>query len=270
VAWLARASRDSSPRGLRLLFYHRVADDEDELAVPVRRFREQMDFLAGEGYRVVDVPQLGALLDEGQVPDRTVGLSFDDGCRDVAENALPVLARHGFRATVFVATGVTDGRARFTWYALQPPLLTWDEVVALDRGGTLAFESHSVTHPNLLALDDERAAYEIAESRAELERRLGRAVTAFSYPTGLFGERELQLVEETGYDVAVSCEPGVNAPRTNRFALRRRQIDRRDSLLDFRAKLAGAHDTPLPLRAVYRRMRYGDGRGSPVAASARR
>ncbi len=270
VAWLARAGRDSAPRGLRLLFYHRVADDGDELAVPVRRFREQMDFLAGEGYRVVDVSQLGALLAEHRFPDRTVGLSFDDGCRDVAENALPVLARHGFRATVFVATGVTDGRARFTWYARQPPLLTWDEVVALDGGGTITFEAHSVTHPNLLALDNEHAAYEIAESRAELQRRLGRRVTAFSYPTGLFGEREMQLVEEAGYDVAVSCEPGVNVPATNRFALRRRQIDRRDSLLDFRAKVAGAHDTPLPMRAVYRRMRYGDGRGSPLAASARR
>jgi peptidoglycan/xylan/chitin deacetylase (PgdA/CDA1 family) len=271
MAWMARGGRYSPPRGLRLLFYHRVADDDnDELAVPVRRFREQIDFLAGEDYRVVDVSQLAALLARGEVPDRTIGLSFDDGCRDVAENALPVLARYGFRATVFVATGVTDGRARFTWYARQPPVLTWDEVVALDGGGTLTFESHSVTHPNLLALDDERAAFEIAESRAELERRLRRPVTAFSYPTGLFGDREVRLVADAGYDVAVSCEPGLNLPTTNRFALRRRQIDRRDSLLDFRAKVAGAHDTPLPMRGVYRRVRYGDGRGSPLAASARR
>jgi peptidoglycan/xylan/chitin deacetylase (PgdA/CDA1 family) len=270
VAWLARAGREPAPQGLRLLFYHRVADDGDVLAVPVRRFREQMEFLAGEGYRVVDVVELGALLAEGQLPPRTVGLSFDDGCRDVAENALPVLARHGFRATVFVTTGVTDGRARFGWYARQPPLLTWREVVALDGDGTLTFESHSVTHPNLLAVPDEQAAYEIAESRVELERRLGRRVTAFSYPTGLFGEREMQLVEEAGYRVAVSCEPGVNVPTTNPFALRRRQIDQRDTLLDFRAKVAGGHDTPLPMRSLYRRMRYGTGRGRRLAASAPR
>lgn len=228
-----------------------------------------MDFLAAEGYRVVDVTELGALLARGLVPDRTVGLSFDDGCRDVAENALPVLARHGFRATVFVATGVTDGRERFTWYARQPPLLTWDEVVVLDGGGTLTFESHSVTHPKLPALDDDRATYEIAHSRAELSQRLGRPITAFSYPTGLHGEREMRLAQAAGYDVAVSCEPGVNLPTTNRFALRRRQIDRRDALLDFRAKLEGGHDTPLPMRAFYRRLRYGTGRGNPRAASSR-
>jgi peptidoglycan/xylan/chitin deacetylase (PgdA/CDA1 family) len=256
--------------GLRVLFYHRVADDDDELAVPVRRFCEQMDFLAAEGYRVLDVTQIGDQLDAGELPERTVGLTFDDGCRDIAENAVPVLEKHGFRATVFVATGVTDGRAAFTWYSRQPPLLGWDEIVALDRGGTLEFAAHSVTHPNLLVLDDDRATLEIAGSKAELEERIGRAVTSFSYPTGLFGERERRLVAQAGYHLAVSCEPGVNLPETDRFALRRRQIDARDRLLDFRAKVGGGHDTPLPLRGLDRRLRYGDGRGRPLAASARR
>ena len=125
---------------------------------------------------------------------------------------------------------------------------------SLDRGETLGFEAHSLTHPNLLAVDDVQAEQEIAGSKAELEDRLGRRVTAFSYPSGLFGERERRLVDRAGYALAVSCEPGINLPTTDRFALRRRQIDARDSLLDFRAKVAGGHDTPLPLRGLYRRV----------------
>lgn len=229
-----------------------------------------MEFLAGEGYTVLDVTQIAALLASGELPERTIGLSFDDGCRDIAENAAPVLAEHGFCATVFVATGVTAGRARFTWYSRQPPVLGWDEIVALDGGGTLEFEAHSITHPNLRALDDEQAALEIAGSKAELEERIGRVVTAFSYPAGLFGKRERRLVALAGYDVAVSCEPGVNLPTTDRLVLRRRQIDARDRLLDFRAKVGGGHDTPLPFRGLDRRLRYGAGRGRPLAASARR
>jgi peptidoglycan/xylan/chitin deacetylase (PgdA/CDA1 family) len=247
--------------------YHRVTDEQDELAVSRRRFRQQMVFLASNGYRVVDVPEFANALATGELPEGLLGLSFDDGYRDVAENALPVLAEFGFRATVFVATGVTDGRAAFAWYGKQPPVLGWDEVVELDREGTLGFEAHTVTHPNLLAVDDRQAAEEIAGSKAELERRLGRAVTAFSYPAGLFGERERRLVVEAGYRFAVSCEPGVNVQATDRFALRRRQIDARDRLFDFRAKVTGGHDTPLPLRGVYRRLRYGEGRGRPRWAS---
>ena len=67
----------------------------------------------------------------------------------------------------------------------------------------------------------------------------------------------------------MSCEPGVNLPDTDRFAMRRRQIDSRDRLLDFRAKVGGGHDTPLPLRGLYRRLRYGMGSGRPARASSR-
>jgi peptidoglycan/xylan/chitin deacetylase (PgdA/CDA1 family) len=162
---------------------------------------------------------------------------------------------------------VTDGRASFGWYRRQPPLLGWSEIGELDRAGTLRFEAHSVTHPNLLATDDGRAAFEIEESKRELEARLGRPVVAFSYPAGLFGDRERRLVAAAGYRVAVSCEPGINEPLTDRFTLKRRQIDARDGLFDFRAKVSGGHDSPLPLRGLYRAFRYGEGRGSPRAAS---
>ena len=269
AAWLARTRGHFEPNALRILFYHRVSDDRDELAVTPRRFREQMDYLASESYRVVNILEAVRLLRAGTIPPRTVGLNFDDGFLDIAENALGVLAERGFQATVFVSTGVTDGRFTFAWCSGRPRLLSWDEIVELDREGTLEFEAHSVSHPNLLLVDDDRARAEIQGSKVELESRLGRRVTAFCYPAGLFGERERRLVADAGFGSAVSCEPGVNHPDTDRLALRRRQIDARDSLLDFRAKLGGGHDTPLPLRGTYRRLRYGEAT-HPRRTSSRR
>jgi peptidoglycan/xylan/chitin deacetylase (PgdA/CDA1 family) len=257
TVWLARSRGRPDASGLRILLYHRISDDDDPLAVKPRRFRDQMDHLASQGYRVVELMEALELLQTGGAPARTVGLTFDDGFADVAEEALPVLERHGFRATVFITTGVTDGRLAFPWYERQPKVLGWNDVVALDRHGTLRFEAHTVSHPSLLAIDEPTAAAEIGESRRELEDRLGRSVTAFAYPAGLYGERERRLVAQAGYTAAVSCEPGVNLPGTDRFALRRRQIDARDRLVDFRAKVGGGHDTPLPLRDHYRRLRYG-------------
>jgi peptidoglycan/xylan/chitin deacetylase (PgdA/CDA1 family) len=247
LAWAARGARRRP--GARILYYHRVADDPDELAVAPARFRRQMEWLAAAGLRGVAT--------SGAVRADVVGINFDDGYRDIAEHALPVLERLGFEATVFVATGVTDGRARFEWYAQQPPLLGWDDIASLDAGGTLRFEAHSVTHRNLLTLDDAQAEQEIVGSKRELEQRLGREVREFCYPAGLFGARERGLVERAGYEAAVSCEPGTNDGGADRFALRRIQVDHRDSLLDFRAKVAGAFDRPPPLRAAWRRRRYG-------------
>lgn len=270
AAWSLRAARPDDGAGIRILYYHRVSDDRDELAVSPHSFRRQMDYLATESYRVVDVVEAARLLDSGGPWRRTVGLSFDDGFLDVAEQAMPILAERGFRATVFVAPGVVDGWARFSWYrSPQPPLLGWEEIVELDREGTLRFEAHSLTHPNLLSLRDAAAWEEINGSKLALEARLGRSVVAFAYPSGLLGARERGLVAAAGYHVAVSCEPGPNSSGTDRLVLRRRQIDRRDGLLDFRAKVEGGHDSPLPLRGVYRRRRYGMGAGSLRLASSR-
>jgi peptidoglycan/xylan/chitin deacetylase (PgdA/CDA1 family) len=267
--WFLRTQGRPEGVGLRILFYHRVSDQRDELAVRPRTFRRQMDYLAAQSYRVVDVMEAVELLDNGAVSSKTVGLSFDDGFLDVAEEALPILAERGFRATVFVSPGVIDGWSRFDWYKRQPPVLGWDEIAELDAEGTLRFEAHSLTHPNLLRLRDEGSREEIIGSKVALEARLGRPVRAFSYPAGLFGPRERAFVAESGFDVAVSCEPGLNTRSTDRLALRRRQVDARDSLLDFLAKVGGGHDSPLPLRGVYRRRRYGAGTARPRLASSR-
>jgi peptidoglycan/xylan/chitin deacetylase (PgdA/CDA1 family) len=258
IWWLLRSRGRLEDDGLRILFYHRVSDDHDELAVSPRRFREQMELLATSGCRVVDLVEAADALRAGSSLRRTVVLNFDDGYLDVVQNALPVLEAHGFAATVFVPTGAIDGTARLSWYRRQPPLLAWKDIVELDRGQALRFEAHTVTHPNLLAVSDEAARAEVVGSKHALEANLGRAVEAFCYPAGLFGERERRLVAEAGFRLAVSCEPGVNHPGTEMLALRRRQIDARDTLLDFRAKLGGGHDSPLPLRGTYRRLRYGE------------
>ena len=109
---LARAGRAATPTpgGLRILFYHRVSDDHDELAVTPRRFREQMDYLASEGYSVVDILEAVALLDAGTIPPRAPSASTSTTASSTSPRTrCRCSPSDGFRATVFVATGVTDG-----------------------------------------------------------------------------------------------------------------------------------------------------------------
>jgi peptidoglycan/xylan/chitin deacetylase (PgdA/CDA1 family) len=108
-------------------------------------------------------------------------------------------------------------------------------------------------------LAEATARAEIHESKQELERRLGRPATVFSYPAGLFGSRERALVEAAGFEAAVTTNFGANDAGTDRFALRRLQIDPSDRLVDFRAKVGGGHDSPLAFQTAYRRLRHGVG-----------
>jgi peptidoglycan/xylan/chitin deacetylase (PgdA/CDA1 family) len=72
------------------------------------RFGEQLARLAGD-FRFCRVRDL---VDPGRdLPASSIVLTFDDGAKDVAEEAVPLLARHGATATVFVcAQPYLEGR----------------------------------------------------------------------------------------------------------------------------------------------------------------
>lgn len=245
------------PGALRIFLYHRISDDRDPLALAPAKFRAQMDYLAQIGARVVDAVTALDLLYAGQLEPRTVAVTFDDGFQDVLDNAYPVLAEHGFSATVFVATAVISGEATYTWAPPDAAVASWAEIRSLDATGVLRFEPHSRTHPDLTRLGEEEAREEIAGSKLELERQIERETHAFCFPSGFVSPRECTLVRESGLRYGVSCEPGVNTAETDPYLVHRVQVEATDSLRTFTAKVAGSHDRPLLGRGRYRRARYG-------------
>jgi peptidoglycan/xylan/chitin deacetylase (PgdA/CDA1 family) len=72
-----------------------------------------------------------------------------------------------------------------------------------------------MTHRRLAQWPGEAALAEMVESRAALERRLGRRVASFAYPVGdasSAGPREFALAREAGYEIAVTTRPGMLFP----------------------------------------------------------
>jgi peptidoglycan/xylan/chitin deacetylase (PgdA/CDA1 family) len=250
---LAGAVRARPPRpGLRILYYHRISGERDPLAVAPDAFRRQMDVLAASGQRVVDLYEIDELtLEPGEA---AVALTFDDGYRDVLEQGLPVLREHGFPSTVFVVPGAIAGLATFSWYGAgaMPPLAGWDELRDAESEGLVHFEPHTVTHPVLTTIPQEDARREIAESKRAVEHELGRPARIFCYPGGYYSQREVDLVRESGYRAAVTCEFGVNVAPFAHNELRRTIVERSDPLWLFRARLAGATDAPPPGRRTRR------------------
>jgi peptidoglycan/xylan/chitin deacetylase (PgdA/CDA1 family) len=246
---LAGAVRGGPARpGLRILYYHRVADDRDPLAVTPDAFRRQMDALAASGQRVVDLYEIDQL---SLAPrEAAVALTFDDGYRDVLQAALPVMREHGFPSTVFIVPGAIAGTSTFPWYdaGAMPPLAGWDELRSEERAGLVRFEPHTITHPVLPALPLEDARREIAHSKEVVERELARPARVFCYPGGYYSPREVELVHESGYRAAVTCEFGANHAPFGHNELRRTIVERSDPLWLFRARLAGATDAPPPGR----------------------
>jgi peptidoglycan/xylan/chitin deacetylase (PgdA/CDA1 family) len=140
--WRAHTSpfQSLSRRRDRLLVvgYHRIVDDYasaanvDMPALLTSRtlFERHLDTI-GRDFRFVSLDEVGERLQRGAWFDRPVAaITFDDGYRDVYEQACPILERKGIPAAVFV---VTDLVGRVSWqthdrlYCLMAKAFaTWD------------------------------------------------------------------------------------------------------------------------------------------------
>ncbi len=238
-------------RALRVLMYHKVNDIPDNpTSVPAGLFDEQMAHLRELGYTVVG---LDAVLDHygkgTPLPPGATLITFDDGYRDVLENALPVLRKHGYPAVLFVPIAYIQDRIPLPHELLlvqrgiHNPTIGWAEVAELEAGG-VRIESHGIAHKPLAEIELDEAVREIAISKLRLEERLGRPVRSFAYVKGSeahFRPVHVSLVQQAGYEVAFTSVSGVNGAGSDPLRLRRYNIEPYSDRT-FELVLAGACD----------------------------
>ena len=247
---------------LRIVYYHRIDDEDHRSCVTPRAFAEQMRWLRTEGFSVLRFDAIAEYLESGRpFPDRSVVITFDDGFADNHRNAFPVLASEGIPATIFLATGFIEGDALPVLRdrsGVAP--LSWNQVEEMAQHG-IEMGAHTVTHPELPGLDDTALRREVFDCRRAIEERLGRPVGSFCYPRGKFDERVVSAVRKAGYRLACTTLPGPVTADSPPLRLRRTFVARDDGVRDFAHKLAGTWDL---LHAV--RQRISDGAYAPANA----
>jgi peptidoglycan/xylan/chitin deacetylase (PgdA/CDA1 family) len=213
-----------------VLMYHSIGpchDDPYQVTVSPRRFAAQLALLSRLGLRGCSLREL--LTEPG--PGK-VGLTFDDGYRDFATTALPLLTAHGFGATVYALAGRLGGDNGFEAAGPRKPLLTAAELRAVAAAG-VEIGSHGLLHRHLTSLSEAELEAEVVESRAVLEDRLQVPVTGFCYPYGDCGPRELEAVSVAGYAYGAA----VGAPALHRqFAFPRTYAGEKDTAPRLAAK----------------------------------
>ena len=112
IAPLARALTSNAAR---IITYHRFGPSGALRRMPVDVFDAQLRFLA-RNYNVASLAEVVGRLRTGKPLDPgTVVLTVDDGYRDFAEFAYPLLRRYGMPATLYVIVGAIDGR-QWLWF----------------------------------------------------------------------------------------------------------------------------------------------------------
>ncbi|MEV7463531.1 polysaccharide deacetylase family protein [Streptomyces rubiginosohelvolus] len=208
-----------------ILTYHSVTDPSDDpygITVSPARLDEQLSWLRSRRLTGVGVSEL---LRTGASERRgLVGLTFDDGYADFVDEALPVLRKHGFRATVYVLPGRPGGVNEWDPLGPRKPLLTHEGVRRVAAAG-MEVGSHGLYHRDLTGLSDEELRRETRDSRELIGDLTGSLPEGFCYPYGILDRRVTQAARSAGYGHACALTPG---PLLSRFALPRTHISQAD------------------------------------------
>jgi len=193
------------------------------LDCPPAFFRAVLKWLAAEA-NVLTFSDLVSAIRDKRVPPNAVAITFDDGFRDTLTVAWPLLKEYGLPATLYTPTDSIGSQELLPLHKLYyhklltgplvpasnswargdfmhkllretppptPPLgrelyLNWDELRTRCAEG-MEIGGHTCSHPWMAGLPAEEQRREIVESKAVMEKNLGRPVEHFAYPFGYRG-----------------------------------------------------------------------------------
>jgi len=112
---VSAAIRDSAWRRKRLLVlcWHGISLDDEHLwrsglYITPAVFRQRLNILAEGAYNVLPLGEALSRLWAGELPPRSVAITFDDGFYDFYLHAAPALEEFGFPATLYLTTYYVD------------------------------------------------------------------------------------------------------------------------------------------------------------------
>jgi peptidoglycan/xylan/chitin deacetylase (PgdA/CDA1 family) len=217
--------------------YHEIADaaaTASELAVSPDAFADQLGLLRDAGFNAITAGELAAILTDGagELPERPVVLTFDDGYADFYSQGLPLLKRNGFTGTIFVTTGSLgkEGEAK--------RMLNWRELAEINEAG-IEIGAHTVKHPKLDLLPENLVREELSASKSLLEDHLGLEVPGLAYPFGYSNAMVRQVARDLGYTYGYSVGNALTTSTAGKFTLPRLTVRRNTTMDEFRKMVNG-------------------------------
>jgi len=232
-----------------VLMYHHVNPGGNFINVTPQRFESHMEYLSRHGFTTLDTAEFMDILNARKMPpEKPVVITFDDGWLDNWLFAFPVLKRYGFKAVIFVITGLVPEKGRRrkadegTASALPPHdqckkiveeglavdvMMSWEEIREMVSSGLVDIQSHTRTHRRYDKLYNDRAERmdivkeELRISKETIEEKLCRQCHAICWPFGIYDESYVEAAQSEGYRMMFTTERGTNTQLTEPWRIRR-------------------------------------------------
>ncbi|WP_320822743.1 polysaccharide deacetylase family protein [Reinekea sp.] len=182
-----------------ILVYHHVSEHSPaSTSVTPQVFRQHLQFFKDQQITVMGLADaLAAVATGTPLSEKTIAITFDDGYRDIYDNAFPLLQEFDYPFTVFVATDPIDQGFG--------DMLSWAQLRSLHQQG-VTIANHSSDHAYLVRQAPQgsqwRAAVKanIEHAQQRLTAELGAPIPLWlAYPYGEFNFELQAMLKEMGF-----------------------------------------------------------------------
>jgi peptidoglycan/xylan/chitin deacetylase (PgdA/CDA1 family) len=202
-------------RKIHSILYHDVAYKDSSMSISPELFEKHISYLVDRAYYFVSSEQLEQYLYAGlALPEKSVFVSFDDGCKGVLDYALPILQKYQAHASLYVTTSFI-GKDGF---------ITWEDLKILADSGYFSIGSHSYqlhhqywipeTQTMYLPIQqnigetfeqyEQRLLNDFKHSKSEIEKNIQQEISSFAYPFGVHTRTARKMLKTAGYRMALA------------------------------------------------------------------
>ena len=203
----------------------------------VKKFEAHVRWLARRGYKGIAAADWVAWVEKGMpLPERPILFMFEGADSKLADHALPVLRRYGFRALVFVDIAQPGSKPEDDGELRQAGRRRWaPSQLQYWANEGIEFGIQNRTSPRRIQIVGDKLADQIKRGTEELAQRLGRRPIAFAYQAGSISGDLLDQVRRS-FEIAFGDASGLNALSTDLHLMRTTEIKPSDRIF----KLASA------------------------------
>lgn len=212
-----------------LMYHHFDQQSKSQTVVSQETFRRQIEALKNAGYETVNLQQIKRFVcGKGQLPQKPILITMDDGYRSNLEIAAPILEEFGMCATVFVV-GISEGEVTYvhTGAPFEQAHFSYEEALPWIEKGIIdvqchTFDMHQLERHNIsrrdgmLQMKQESDADYLQALRKDFERfRVRRSpvkkseLLGMAYPYGYYNE-ELDALLEKEIDITFTIDEHTN------------------------------------------------------------
>jgi peptidoglycan/xylan/chitin deacetylase (PgdA/CDA1 family) len=196
-------------------------------------FKKQMSWFNKNGWTSYIISQL---VENEHLPPKSFCITFDDGYEDNYINALPILKKYGFKATIYLVPNYEYNLWENFKDKKFDKLLNQQQIKEMQDSGLIEFGSHTLHHKNLLTISKDEAFEDMKVSKALVENITHQKCNAFAYPYGKYNDNLIEATKEIGYTSATVVKRGF-FDFNKSFEIKRIGVLGTESFLDFYLKI---------------------------------